>query len=158
MIYETSLPRALRAGQACFLRPLSGLLGRCGGGIRRLCGSGVTTGERSGELRCSGIGSHLLKTFEDCVVTLLSRRDESCSQDAEGEDYNRQSPSGFLKEVSCLAHAECLVAGCEVGGKSATLGVLNQYYEEVSRRLAIIIKIKIAMNITFTTNVSLYRF
>ena len=26
-------------------------------------------------------------------------------------------------------HAECLVAGCEVGGKSATLGVLNQYYE-----------------------------
>ena len=31
--------------------------------------------------------------------------------------------------IARVQHAECLVAGCEVGGKSATLGVLNQYYE-----------------------------
>ena len=31
--------------------------------------------------------------------------------------------------IIARVHAECLVAGCEVGGKSATLGVLNQYYE-----------------------------
>ena len=96
-------------------RPIfQGLVRLLSRSLYRLNGSSLISRKRRGELRSTSAGTGLLQTLKNSIVSLSSRRSKSCGQDTEGQYDDGQCPGCFLQEVSCLAHAECLVAGCEV--------------------------------------------
>lgn len=82
-----------------------------------------------GELRLRRYRCRILYLVFKCRRCSLSGRYERRCQHAQNNDYYGKSPCSLLQYVCSLPYAECLVACRKIGCKSASLRILDKYYQ-----------------------------